>query len=146
VHKHASVVPRHAQRDAAGIRYDTSNATDAFSAALTDIADFDVDYLEESRDQTAQRQDVQFHRSAGNADPLFAFHRDVDHARQKPGGGSQDSREYDTRMPTPYAEHLNGGDPVEACAHRSRTTKRVATLTPARWNASYAPGKWSRIR
>jgi len=47
-------------------------------------------------------------------------------------------------MATPYAEHLNGGDPVAAL----RTSlveydARVATLTPALWNASYAPGKWS---
>lgn len=47
-------------------------------------------------------------------------------------------------MPTPYAEHLNGGDPVDALrTSLAAYETRVATLTPERWNASYAPGKWS---
>jgi len=47
-------------------------------------------------------------------------------------------------MPTPYAEHLNGGDPVEALrTSLADYESRVATLTPALWNESYAPGKWS---
>ena len=47
-------------------------------------------------------------------------------------------------MPTPYAEHLSGGDPVDALrTSLAAYDARVATLTPALWTASYAPGKWS---
>src|SRR5262249_6738743 len=54
------------------------------------------------------------------------------------------SSPYDHRMPTPYADHLAGRDPVDVL-HSSLDDYEalVATLTPARWGTSYGPGKWT---
>jgi len=89
VHKHAvgscrgtlSATPQ-------GLRYETTNTGDAFSAPLADLTGFEVDYLAKNlKIKLRSGKTFNFTDPAGNADPLFAFHRDVDHARQKLAGG-----------------------------------------------------------
>jgi hypothetical protein len=71
-----------------GIRYDTPNTADAFSAPLTDLTGFEVDYLAKNlKIKLKNGKTFNFTDPADNADALFAFHRDVDHARQKLVGG-----------------------------------------------------------
>jgi len=69
---------------AQGLRYETSNKDDAFSAALLDLGTFQVDYLEKNlrvAPRSGRRYD--FTDPEGNADRLFVFHRDVEKARQR---------------------------------------------------------------
>jgi hypothetical protein len=90
VHKHAvgsctgtlSATPQ-------GLRYDTSNTSDAFSVPLADLSSgFEVDYLAKNlKIKLRSGKTFNFTDPAGNADVLFAFHRDVDRARQKLAGG-----------------------------------------------------------
>lgn len=73
-----------------GLRYETSNSDDAFRAALTDLETFEVDYLNKNlRVKIRRGKTFNFTDPDGNADRLFAFHRDVDKARQRllAGGG-----------------------------------------------------------
>jgi hypothetical protein len=70
-----------------GIRYETTEANDAFAASLTSLERFDVDYLAKTLHvKLAQGRQYDFTDPGGNADPLFVFHRDVDAARKKLGG------------------------------------------------------------
>jgi hypothetical protein len=47
-------------------------------------------------------------------------------------------------MPTPYAEHLDGRDPIDVLrTSLADYDALMSTFTPARWKASYAPGKWT---
>jgi len=67
-----------------GIRYDTTDANDAFTAPLTGLERFDVDYLAKTLHvKPAQGRQYDFTDPDGNADHLFVFHRDVDAARKK---------------------------------------------------------------
>jgi hypothetical protein len=77
----------------AGIKYETSNRDDAFSAGLLDLETFQVDYLAKNlRLRLAKGRQFNFTDPDGNADRLFVFHRDVDRARERlrkgeaPGG------------------------------------------------------------
>lgn len=72
-----------------GMRYDTSNTSDAFAVPLADLTGFEVDYLAKNlKVKLRNGKTFNFTVAEGSADPLFAFHRDVEHARQKLGGGS----------------------------------------------------------
>ena len=69
---------------AQGVRYETTNKDDGFSAPLLDLAAFQIDYLEKNLRLTlrdGKRYD--FTDPEGNADHLFVFHRDVEKARER---------------------------------------------------------------
>ena len=67
-----------------GLRFETTDKDDAFSAALLDLETFQVDYLSKNlRIQPKKGKRYDFTDPDGNADRLFVFHRDVDAARQR---------------------------------------------------------------
>jgi len=67
-----------------GVRYQTTDKDDAFTAALLDIESFEVDYLKKNLKLKLRRgKTFDFTDPEGNADRLFVFHRDVDHARDR---------------------------------------------------------------
>ncbi len=67
-----------------GLRYETANRDDAFSAALLDLGTFQVDYLEKHlRVSPRNGKRYDFTDPDGNADRLFVFHRDVEKARER---------------------------------------------------------------
>ena len=67
-----------------GIRYETADKDDGFSAALADLESFQVDYQEKNlRIKLRKGRQFNFTDPDGNADRLFVFHRDVDKARQR---------------------------------------------------------------
>ena len=83
VHKHAfgscegtlSATP-------AGLRYDTGNKDDAFTAPLGGLDNFTVDYLKKNLTLKLRNgKTYNFTDPEGNADRLFVFHRDVDNVR-----------------------------------------------------------------
>ena len=68
-----------------GLRYETDDKDDRFSAALDGLEVFDVDYLAKVlRVKLAKGKRYEFtDPGAANADRLFVFHRDVDKVRQR---------------------------------------------------------------
>ena len=69
---------------AQGLRYETDDAGDRFTASFTNLEAFDVDYTEKNlRVRVRKGKQYNFTDPAGNADKLFVFHRDVDRARQR---------------------------------------------------------------
>jgi len=67
-----------------GIRYETSDKDDAFSAPLLELDTFQVDYLTKNlRVQPRKGKRYDFADPDGNADRLFVFHRDVDRVRER---------------------------------------------------------------
>ena len=67
-----------------GLRYDTADKDDTFTAALLDLETFQVDYLSKNlRIQPKKGKRYDFADPDGNADRLFVFHRDVDRARER---------------------------------------------------------------
>jgi hypothetical protein len=67
-----------------GLRYETSDKDDAFSASLLDLDAFEVDYLAKNLRITPRKgKRYDFTDPQGNADHLFVFHRDVDKARER---------------------------------------------------------------
>jgi hypothetical protein len=67
-----------------GVRYETTDKNDAFSAALLDLETFEINYLEKRltlKPRKGKRYD--FTDPEGNADRLFVFHRDVEKARER---------------------------------------------------------------
>ena len=69
---------------AQGLRYETSDKDDAFSASLLEIEGFQVDYLEKNlRVKLSKGRQFNFTDPEGNADHLFVFHRDVEKARER---------------------------------------------------------------
>ena len=67
-----------------GLRYETTDKNDAFTASLTNLERFDVDYLAKTLHvKPAKGKQYDFTDPEGNADRLFVFHRDVDAARKK---------------------------------------------------------------
>jgi hypothetical protein len=68
----------------AGLRYDTEDKDDPFTAAFADIEAFQVDYTDKNlRVKLRKGKQYNFTDPEGNADRLFVFHRDVDKARQR---------------------------------------------------------------
>jgi hypothetical protein len=73
-----------------GLRYDTTNADDAFVATLADIDRFEIDYLQKNlRVEVKKGRRYDFTDPQGNADHLFVFHRDVDKARVRIQNGDK---------------------------------------------------------
>ena len=69
---------------AQGLRYETSDKNDAFTASLTALETFQVDYLEKNlRVKLPKGRQFNFTDPEGNADRLFVFHRDVEKARER---------------------------------------------------------------
>lgn len=67
-----------------GIKYETSNRDDAFSAGLLNLETFQVDYLAKNlRVRLPKGRQFNFTDPDGNADRLFVFHRDVERARER---------------------------------------------------------------
>ena len=71
-----------------GLRYVTSNQGDAFTLPYAQVETFTVDYLQKNlRVKQRGGKTWNFTNKAGNADPLFVFHRDVEAARKKLAAG-----------------------------------------------------------
>ena len=65
-----------------GIRYETGDTTDAFTAPFDDIETFEVNYQERNlRIKLRQGREYNFTDPQRDADRLFVFHRDVERAR-----------------------------------------------------------------
>lgn len=77
-----------------GLRYETTNKNDAFSAALLDLDTWQVDYLEKNlRVSVRNGKRYDFTDPAANADRLFVFHRDVEKARERLEKGDPPAKE-----------------------------------------------------
>jgi hypothetical protein len=67
-----------------GIRYETDDKDDRFTAALADLEQFVVDYQDKNlKIKVRKGKQYNFTDPDGNADRLFVFQRDVDKARQR---------------------------------------------------------------
>lgn len=70
--------------DAAGLRYESANASDAFAMTFAEVDTFVVDYLKKNlRVKKRGGRTWNFEDPKGQADPLFVFHRDVEKARAR---------------------------------------------------------------
>jgi hypothetical protein len=85
VHKHAmGSCEGSLGADPAGIRYETSNAADAFAMPLSDLEVFTVDYAQKIlKVKKRGGRTWNFTTKAPSADALLSFQHDVDRARQK---------------------------------------------------------------
>jgi hypothetical protein len=73
-----------------GLTYETGDRNDAFTAPLTGLETFEVDYLDKNlRVKVRNGKTYNFTDPDGNADRLFVFHRDVDKVRQRLAGGGR---------------------------------------------------------
>jgi hypothetical protein len=69
---------------AQGLRYETTNKSDAFSVPLASLDVLQVDYLEKNlKVKIKNGKQYDFTDPGGNADPLFVFQRDVEKAHQR---------------------------------------------------------------
>ena len=67
-----------------GLRYDTDDKDDRFTATLADLEQFVVDYQDKNlKIKVRKGKQYNFTDPDGNADRLFVFQRDVDKARQR---------------------------------------------------------------
>ena len=71
-----------------GLRYDSSNAGDAFTLPYAQVEQFAIDYLQKNlRVKQKGGKTWNFTDKNDNADVLFVFHRDVEAARKKLADG-----------------------------------------------------------
>jgi len=71
-----------------GLRFDAADGKDSVSIPFADLATFDLDYLAKNlRVRTRQGKTLNFTDPDGNADRLFAFHRDVENVRKRIADG-----------------------------------------------------------
>jgi hypothetical protein len=67
-----------------GLRYETADKDDAFTAPLAGLEVFQVDYLEKNlKVKLPKGRQFNFTDPEGNADKLFVFQRDVEKARER---------------------------------------------------------------
>ena len=67
-----------------GLRYETADKDDGFTAPLSELEGFEVDYQAKNLRITLRKgRQFNFTDPDGNADRLLVFHRDVDRARQR---------------------------------------------------------------
>jgi hypothetical protein len=67
-----------------GLRYETDDKDDRFTATLADLEQFTVDYLDKNlKIKVRKGKQYNFTDPDGNADRLFVFQRDVDKVRQR---------------------------------------------------------------
>jgi hypothetical protein len=87
IHKHAlgsCEGTLHATLD--GLRYETSNTSDAFEIPLADLESFTTDYTQKTlRLKKRGGKTWNFTTHAANADPLVSFEHEVNRARQRLG-------------------------------------------------------------
>jgi hypothetical protein len=85
VHKHALGSCEGTLRaDPSGLRYETSNASDAFELKFDDLETFTVDYAQKIlRVKKRGGRTWNFTTKSPTADPLVAFQNQVDHAREQ---------------------------------------------------------------
>lgn len=76
-----------------GLRYESSNTSDAFTLPYAQVETFVVDYLEKNlRVKQRGGKTWNFTNKNENADVLFVFHRDVEAARKKLASGYAPAR------------------------------------------------------
>ena len=76
-----------------GLRYESSNKSDAFTLPYAQVETFVVDYLEKNlRVKQRGGKTWNFTNKNENADVLFVFHRDVEAARKKLASGYAPAR------------------------------------------------------
>lgn len=69
---------------AQGLRYETTDNEDGFTARLQELDTFQMDYLSKKlRVQLREGKRYDFTDPDGTADRLFVFHRDVERARER---------------------------------------------------------------
>ena len=67
-----------------GLKYESTNKSDAFTLPYTQVEQFAVDYLQKNlRVKHKGGKTWNFTDKNDNADVLFVFHRDVEAARKK---------------------------------------------------------------
>jgi len=70
--------------DSQGLRYETTNKNDAFSAPFASLEQFEVDYIEKNlKVKVRKGKNYNFTEKSGNADPLYVFHKNVQAFREK---------------------------------------------------------------
>jgi len=67
-----------------GLRYESNEKDDRFTAAFQDLETFDIDYLEKNlKVKLRKARQYNFTDPEGNADRLFVFQREVEKARER---------------------------------------------------------------
>jgi PEGA domain len=67
-----------------GLRYESTEKNDRFTAAFQDLETFDIDYLEKNlKVKLRKARQYNFTDPDGNADRLFVFQREVEKARER---------------------------------------------------------------
>ncbi len=70
--------------DNAGLRYETANKNDAFSAPFASLEQFEIDYIEKNlKVKIRKGKNYNFTEKSGNADALYVFHKNVQAFREK---------------------------------------------------------------
>jgi hypothetical protein len=70
--------------DNQGLRYETANKNDGFTAPFASLDEFDVDYIEKNLNVKVRKgKNYNFAEKSGNADALFVFHKNVQAFREK---------------------------------------------------------------
>ncbi len=70
--------------DNQGLRYQTSNKNDAFSAPFASLEQFEIDYIEKNlKVKVRKGKNYNFTEKSGNADALYVFHKNVQAFREK---------------------------------------------------------------
>jgi PEGA domain len=70
--------------DNLGLRYETANEGDRFSAPFASLEQFEVDYIEKNLKAKVRRgRNYNFTEKSGNADALYVFHKNVQAFREK---------------------------------------------------------------
>ena len=70
--------------DNQGLRYESANRNDAFSAAFGSLEQFEIDYIEKNlKVKVRKGKNYNFTEKSGNADPLYVFHKNVQAFREK---------------------------------------------------------------
>jgi hypothetical protein len=70
--------------DNQGLRYETTNKSDAFTAPFASLEQFEIDYIEKNLNVKVRKgKNYNFAEKSGNADALFVFHKNVEAFREK---------------------------------------------------------------
>jgi hypothetical protein len=70
--------------DNQGLRYETSNKSDAFTAPFASLEQFGIDYIEKNLNVKVRNgKNYNFTEKSGSADALFVFHKNVQAFREK---------------------------------------------------------------
>jgi hypothetical protein len=70
--------------DNQGLRYETSNKNDAFSAPFAALEQFEVNYIDKNLNVKLRKgKNYNFTEKSGDADALFVFHKNVQAFREK---------------------------------------------------------------